>query len=133
VNVPSLAPLACPKGLPRLELANVRAVDGSLAPLAALQGLEVLFVDGHGFEVEEYARLAAGLPNARGARLDCLNPLLSKPAYDAEGNARYPCPKCKRPRVLLTGKGTRMSSLICDAKRVEKHIARWDAARRPFR
>jgi hypothetical protein len=37
VDVPSLAPLAGLTGLRRLELRNVAAVDGSLAPLAALQ------------------------------------------------------------------------------------------------
>jgi hypothetical protein len=132
VMVPSLAPLACLKGLRRLELSNVAAVDGSLAPLAVLQGLENLAVPARAYEVEEYARLAASLPNTRGTRVDCLNPLFSKPEYDEPGKAHLACPKCAQPRVLLTGKGTRVSCLTCDAKRIEKHIARWEAARQPF-
>ncbi len=132
VKVPSLAPLARLKGLRSLELRNVAALDGSLAPLAILQDLEILFVPGKAYEVEEYARLAASLPNTRGTCVDCLNPILTKPRFCAPGEAHFPCPKCAQPRVLLTGKGTRMSCLICDAKRIEKHIARWDAALRPF-
>jgi hypothetical protein len=40
-KVPSLAPLARLEGLQRLELRNVQAVDGSLAPLAVLQSFFV--------------------------------------------------------------------------------------------
>ncbi len=132
VDVPSLAPLAGLTGLTRLELRNVAAVDGSLAPLAALQSLEYLFVPGRAYEVEEYARLAASLPNTRRVPFDCLNPLFSKPEYDAPGKAHLACPRCAEPRVLLTGKRRRMSCLKCDAKRIEMHIARWEAARKPF-
>jgi hypothetical protein len=132
VMVHSLSPLARLKGLRRLELSNVAAVDGSLAPLAALQGLENLCLPGTAYEVEEYAHLAASLPNTRGARMDCLNPLFSKPEYVTPGKAHHPCPRCAQPRVLLTGKGTRISCLTCDGKRIEKHIARWEAARQPF-
>jgi hypothetical protein len=133
VKVPSLAPLARLKGLRRLELRNVQALDGSLAPLAVLHALEHLFIAGNAFAVEEYARLAASLASARGTRMVCLNPLFSKPEYDAPGQAHFPCPKCARSRVLLTGKGTRISCLTCDAKRIEKHIARWEAVRLPLR
>jgi len=129
VRVPSLAPLARLTRLRCLELSNVAALDGSLAPLAVLQDLESLFVPAHAYEVEEYARLAASLPNTRA---DCLNPLFTKPEYDASGEADFPCPKCAQPRVLLTGRRTPMSCLVCDAKRIEKHIARWAAARQPF-
>jgi hypothetical protein len=132
VRVPSLEPLAKLTRLKRLELSNVAAIDGSLAPLAALRDLEWLFVPSHAYEVEEFARLAASLPNARGARLDCLKPVFSEPHNDGLGKPQFPCPKCNQSRVLLTGRGTRMSCLVCDAKRIEKHLARWEAARQPF-
>ena len=132
VKVPSLAPLARLKGLRRLELLNIEARDGTLAPLAALDGLQDLFVSARAFDVEEFARLAASLPNTHGARADCLKPIFSMPPYDDSKKAHLPCPRCGQPRVLLTGKGTRVSCLTCDANRIEKHVARWEAARRPF-
>ena len=132
VKVPTLGPLARLKGLHRLELRNVEALDESLAPLATLKGLQHLFISGRAFEVEQYARLASSLPNAQGERANCLNPLFTKPTYEAPGKAHLPCPKCSQPRVLLTGKGTPVSCLTCNAKRIEKHIARWEAARKPF-
>jgi hypothetical protein len=132
VKVPSLSPLTRLTGLCRLELSNVEAIDGSLAPLAVLQGLQHLFISARAFEAEEYARLAASLPNTQGARADCLNPLFTKPKYFSNGEAHLPCPKCSQPRVILTGKGTPVSCLTCNAKRIEKHIARWEAAREPF-
>ena len=132
VKVPNLQPIARLKRLRRLELFNIEACDGSLAPLAALKGLTHVFISARAFEVEQYARLAASLPNTQGTGADCLNPLFTKPNYEAPGKAHLPCPKCSQPRVLLTGKGTRISCLTCDAKRIEKHIARWEAAREPF-
>ena len=132
VKVASFSPLSRLSGLRRLELFNVEAIDGSLAPLAVLQGLQHLFISARAFEAEEYARLAASLPNTQGAGADCLNPLFTKPKYFSNGEAHLPCPKCFQPRVILTGKGTPVSCLTCNAKRIEKHIARWEAAREPF-
>jgi hypothetical protein len=132
VKVPSLSPLRRLTGLHRLELFNVEALDGSLAPLAVLPGIQHLFISARAFEAEEYARLAASLPNTQRAGADCLSPLFTKPTYFSNGEAHLPCPKCSQPRVILTGKGTAVSCLTCNAKRIEKHILRWEAAREPF-
>ncbi len=133
VKIPSLAPLAALKGLQSLELSNVRATDDTLAPLAALQELKHLFVPTKAYEVEEYARLSASLPLTRGVRrVECLKPVCCETSRDTNGQAQFPCAKCGQPRVVLTGKGTRMSCLICDSARIEKHIERWERARQPF-
>ena len=132
MKLPSLSPLVRLPGLQRLELLNISTRDGSLAPLAKLQGLKALFLAGSAFEVEEYARLAASLPDVRAVRADCLNPIFTQPEYETNGSARHACPKCQKPRVLLTGKRTRVSCLVCDATRIQKHGARWEAAKQPF-
>jgi len=132
LKLPSLSPLVRLQGLRRLELLNVSTLDGSLAPLAKLPALKALFLTGSAFEVEEYARLAVSLPEVRGVRANCLNPIFTQPAYETDGSARHACPRCQRPRVLLTGKRTRVSCLVCDAQRIQKHVARWEAAKQPF-
>ncbi|MDR3633078.1 MAG: hypothetical protein P4L84_04525 [Isosphaeraceae bacterium] len=125
VKLQSFAPLGRLDSLRRLELRNVRAADGSLAPLAALRGLEHLFLPTNEYEVEEYARLASALPAAQGR---CLNPLW-EPGHDEAGAPRFACPKCGGPQVFLTGKETRRSCRVCNAARVDQHLARWNAAR----
>jgi hypothetical protein len=119
-------------GLQRLELLNVSASDGSLAPLARLRRLERLFLPATPFEVEEFARLAATLPKARPVRADWLSPVFCEPSCEVDGHVLFPCRKCGKSRVLLTGKGTRMACPTRDARRIEQHIARGNAARRPF-
>ena len=93
VKVPSLLPLTRLTGLRRLELFNIEAIDGSLAPLAVLQGLQHLFISARAFEVEQYARLAASLPNTQGAEANCLKPLFTKPKFETTGEAHFALPK----------------------------------------
>jgi hypothetical protein len=65
--------------------------------------------------------LAAALPGAEG---HCLQPVF-------EATWAGPCPRCGRPRVVLTAPPPRTPRMACpvdDQPRIERHVAAWNRA-----
>ena len=124
LKVPSFAPLRRIPNLRYLDLSNVRPVDGSLEPLAALRKLRELFAPNF-FAVEECARLSAALPG-----VDCpiLHPIFSDASLDADGRPLFPCDACGGPRLMLTGRPAAVLCPRCDATRIAKRVSRWEIA-----
>src|SRR6185312_15053424 len=104
--VPSLAPLSRLRSLMELNLAKLRAADGSLRPLSTLTNLKDLALPNY-FAVEEFAKLSASLPHIRAG---CLNPVfpLDSPTFR--------CAKCRALKVMLVGKPGRIVCQKCDAR-----------------
>ena len=128
LKLSSLGPLARLRNLRHLTLSNVRPRDGSLAPLHVLTGLRELFLPNF-FEVEECARLAAALPETSGP---VLTPFYTEPSRPAVGAPAFPCANCGGSRVMLTGRPGALLCPTCDAARIAKRVARWEAARSAF-
>jgi len=128
LKLSSLGPLARLRHLRHLTLSNVRPRDGSLAPLHVLTGLRELFLPNF-FEVEECARLAAALPETSGP---VLTPFYTEPSRPAVGTPAFPCANCRGSRVMLTGRPGVLLCPTCDAARIAKRVARWEAARSAF-
>jgi hypothetical protein len=101
------------------------AVDTSsvsdLRPLSKLTGLKSLGISGK-LRFEEYAWLAGKLPNT-----ECR---WFMPYYELAGSGYSHCKTCKQDSmVMLTGKGKPILCKHCDAGKVEKHVAAFNAAR----
>ena len=93
----------------------------SLRPLAALTGLKELSVGGK-LPFEEYAWLAAKLPNTWCRWF--------APYYELAGSGYSNCKSCKQDSmVMLTGKGKPILCKHCDAVKVNRHVASFDAVR----
>lgn len=117
--VPSFAPLSALSNLRWLHLGAIRAGDGLLSPLAALQKLDYLGLPNR-FAYEEFARLAAKLPNARSDRLA---------SYARYHSSVSPCRKCKTHGLVNTnGIGGKWLCPNCDAEALAKHIVRFRSA-----
>jgi hypothetical protein len=127
MKVDTLAPLAELPELEVLQMVNLRVADGSLAPVARLRRLRDLGIPNF-YRLEEFARVAAALPNVNA---HWLNGFFGEgsPA-DPKGS---PCKKCQKPTLTTLGKPTKYLCPDCDAEKVQKHEARWrslvDAAR----
>jgi len=120
MTVESLSPLSNLTRLKFLHLMNLKPLDGSLELLQGLTLLEALECANF-YPMEEFARLAAALPQTHCAWFDPFVPL-----------PHVACKKCgKNELVLLTGKGARTFCQTCDEPRVRKHEdAFWAIARR---
>jgi hypothetical protein len=125
LKVPGLGPLSRLPALRYLLLSNVRPLDGSLVPLHSLERLRELQLPNF-FAVEECARLAAALPEARGA---VLTPFFMQPNRRADGSYTFPCKRCGGPRLMLTGRPASLLCPTCDATRIARRVARWEVAR----
>ncbi len=123
IDVESFAPLAALTTLERLVLIAVRPRDHDLEPIARMTHLRELDVSGvPAFSIEHYARLAAALPTTSGRCLE--------PHGTIVGAGR--CRTCQGQQVLLTGAPPRARKWLCptcQAKPLEAHVARWDAAK----
>lgn len=118
VRIPSLAPLAALQHLERLSLGGLQPRDRDLAVLErlpALRSLDLRAMDDFG--LEDFARLAARLPDVEGR---CLQPYFTIPGLAF-------CRVCKAPEVMLTGARGRRRLLCpsCDAERLAQHVGRW--------
>lgn len=117
--LPSLAPLAALAGLERLSLSTLRVEDGSLAPLAALPKLRWLGLC-NAFPMAEVARLAGRRPDVE---CDLFAPSSGPVASIA-------CKKCKGKTLhQTTGKGLPWLCETCDAERLARHVAEFEAIR----
>ena len=121
MKVKSLAPLSTLRQLRRLHTVSTSVLDRSLEPLANLPHLQ-RFTFGGGYPLEEVARLARAKPRLQGfvRSLWLLRPV---PMSDAVG-----C--CKRCNAWLMGQphgGGRWLCPDCDAARIAKLQAKWDA------
>jgi len=125
LKVPSLMPLTRLPSLRHLTLSNVKPLDGSLGPLHQLTRLRELFLPNI-FEIEECARLSVALPATSGR---ILTPFFSEPSTDADGSPVFGCARCGGPRLMLTGRPASLLCPTCDAVRIAKRVARWEAAR----
>lgn len=117
LKIATLAPLAKLRELERLNLTTVQLDDESLAPLAALPKLRYLGL-ANKFPMEEFARLAGRRPD-----IACDRFVASWGPMDWTV-----CKGCKRKSMhLLTGKGRSMLCAHCDAARLAKHVAAFEA------
>ena len=125
LKVSSLSPLRRLPGLRFLTLSNVRVLDASLRPVASLTELREVRLPNF-FEVEEFARLSAALPNATG---NALTPVFA--AFEDMPAERLPhrCSQCGGPRRMMTGKPAVLLCPNCDAAKMRKRIAQWEAGR----
>lgn len=118
--VPTLAPLAALQGLRWLQLGCLRPAEGGIEPLGRLRALEYLGLP-NWFTVEQFAQLAARLPNTVGSWL--------KP-YARQHPANFRCPKCReRGQVFTAGAPMRRLCPACDAPTLARHMVRYQAAR----
>lgn len=117
LKIATLAPLATLTSLERLSLTTVQLADGSLAPLARLPNLRRLILSNQ-FPMEEVARLAGRRPDV---------------ACDGFVASTGPvswlaCKSCKqRSMHQLTGKGKPWLCEHCDAARLARHNAEFNA------
>lgn len=117
LKVASLAPLAGLQRLERLKLYGVQLEDGSLQPLADLPALQYLDLSNQ-FAMEEVARLAGRRPDLASTSFD---PVTGP-------TTAFACRKCRQHAVYqLTGKGKPWLCNLCDADRIEKHVAAFNA------
>lgn len=117
LDIPSLAPLAHLHALERLTLATVRVAQPSLAPLAGLANLKYLRLC-NAFPMEDVAWLAGRRPDIH---CDSFQPV-SAPVQ------AFGCKQCgRKSMVMTTGKGKAWLCLHCDAGRVERHVAAFEA------
>ena len=115
----SLSPLATLTNLRWLHLGAIRSLDGSLAPLAFLQKLDYLGLPNF-FAFEEFARLAAKLPNTSSDRLS---------PYARYHRSVSPCRNCKTHGLVATnGKGGKWLCPNCDVETLAKHIVKFRLA-----
>lgn len=125
LKVPSLTPLTRLPNLRYLQLSNVRPEDGSLRPLAALQGLRDLHLPNF-FAIEETARLSAALPATKGT---ILTPFFATHHGSVSESSPYSCERCGGTRAMMTGRPASFLCPSCDAAKVRRRVARWEAAR----
>ncbi len=115
MNVHTLAPLASLGSLRHLDLTNLKVRDESLEPLAGLTRLETLQIANF-YTPAAFARLARSLP-----KTEC--PWF-RPVQPLEGVA---CRRCGGPVVVLAGRGAATKCTACDAARIARHVAEFDA------
>lgn len=125
MRVESFAPLARLTGLRHLAIENLRPADGSLRPLAALARLREIHLPNL-FEIEECARLAGALPEATGT---AATPFYAESIAHAGTELLFRCDLCGRSRALMTGRPAALLCPECDAAKVRRRVARWEAAR----
>jgi len=100
----------------------VRPADLDLSSIATMRQLRELEIGGvKEFTLEQFARLAAALPNARGRTLQ---PYTHIPGWT-------PCQRCHGEVVMLNGAPPRSRKFLCrtcHASRLAAHLAKWNAA-----
>jgi hypothetical protein len=122
LKLPTLDPLRHLVSLRSLVLQNVSVGDRSLAPISELR-LSFLFVPNK-FSTEEFARLAAALPDAQFVAFTGF--FTGDPDHPDRALAGN-CPRCDGGMVTTTGRPTKRLCPACDRDKVEKHRARWRA------
>jgi len=125
LKVDTLSSLVRLPGLRFLRLSNVRPADGSLRPLASLTRLRAIDLPNF-FALEEYARLSVALPQAKG---NALTPYFA--AFDGTplNSPPFVCPRCNGARRMMTGRPALLLCPSCDVTKVQRRLARWEAAR----
>lgn len=119
LKLDTLGPLVALQQLEYLCLAAIRVGDGSLAPLQGLKALRQLDLANQ-FSLAEVAALAGQRPDLA---CDLFNPL-SEPVNWMR------CKRCQQHRLVMpTGKGLPWLCLDCDAQRVERLCAEFEAIR----
>ncbi len=124
LKIPSLAPLDRLPNLRYLTLSNVRPADRRLMPLAKLQHLRTLELPNF-FEIEEFARLAAALPETKGR---ALTPFFTEARVTSRGEPVFGCKECGGPKVMMTGRPAVVLCSSCDSTKIAKRVARWELA-----
>jgi hypothetical protein len=124
LKIPSLAPLDRLPNLRYLMLSNVRPADRRLMPLAKLQQLRTLELPNF-FELEEFARLAAALPETRGR---ALTPFFTEARTDSRGEPVFACKQCGGSKVMMTGRPAVVLCSSCDSAKIAKRVTRWELA-----
>jgi hypothetical protein len=123
MKVQSFDPLTRLPNLRYLSLYSIRSTDGSLKPLSMLRNLRDIALPNY-FSVDEFARLAGALPDTKGK---VLTPFFT--ATDGSDKIPWGCKNCGGPRYMMTGKPAVILCPECDKAKMDKRIARWEAAR----
>lgn len=116
LRIESLAPLRSLVHLEKLGISVASIVDESLGPIGDLPSLKYLQISNQ-FNMEEIAKLAGKLPS-----VDCdrFQPIGAPVDWKQ-------CKKCGgHTLVPLTGKRKPWLCTVCDAKRIEKHVAEFN-------
>jgi hypothetical protein len=129
LSVASLEPLAELEALEELRCVSVRVRDGSLAPLGKLRRLKMLSLPCNVASTEEFARLAARMPNVSCAEF---HPYVR---YDgvimpSGTDAVAALDEIGDDMVLVTGKGKPLLNARSDRERLLRYCASFEAARR---
>ncbi|WP_150048571.1 leucine-rich repeat domain-containing protein [Methylomonas rhizoryzae] len=118
-NVGSMEPFAEMTWLKSLAIDTTHVK--SIRPLARLTQLENLDIGGR-LPFEEYAWLSAKLPNT-----DCR---WFSPYLELSESGYSPCKTCgQKAMVMLTGRGKPVICKFCEADKLNKHVAVFNAAR----
>lgn len=116
MKVRSFRPLGRLSGLKFLGLLSLRVDDGSLEPLQTLDNLVELSLAGNLASWDEYARLAAALPNT-----ECH---WFKPFVEFSAGT---CDRCgQSDQVMFTGKRQPTLCRSCDVVKVDKLVERFE-------
>jgi hypothetical protein len=124
LKIPTLAPLDRLPNLRFLTLSNVRPADRQLMSLGKLRHLRTLELPNF-FELEEFARIAAALPLAKGRGL---MPFFTEPRTNSHGEPVFSCKQCGGARVMMTGRPAVLLCQDCDSAKIAKRVARWEVA-----
>src|SRR5687768_9573516 len=123
-RVPTLAPLAKLRNLRSLHLTGVRVEDGSLSTLTTMKNLRDLTL-ANWFSTEEFAKLAAALPDLNAPGYQSMWWIPPRPAHQSDWDA---CDRCKAfTRGMTIGKPAKKLCPRCDEAKIAKFAARWDA------
>jgi hypothetical protein len=121
----SFDPLANLSHLEYFELSGMKPREGTLEPFTHLKSLKKLEMDNL-FTLEEYARLAVGLPNAEG--------LFHSPYHFTTGDEYLKCKRCGGlDLVVLMGKKRgAMSCRSCNPNALDEHLAEFEELKQKF-
>ena len=122
----SLEPIMRLPGLRYLRLSNARPIDGRLEPLSRLQHLRELDLPNF-FELEEVARLSGALPDVKSNTLTPVFAPVQGGAIPAD--SPYRCERCGGRKQMMTGKPASLLCPMCDEKKFQRRVARWEIAR----
>jgi hypothetical protein len=128
LEVASLEPLSRLTNLEQLFLICIRADEPSLAPLARLGKLKRLRIQTNLAPMEEYARLAAALPDTEGDSLRGFKTLRRPLPPDVDLlDVIDELPEDEQ--VIMIGKGGRRFRVATDRKRIVDQLLRFSAVR----
>ena len=132
IEVATLRPLSRLVNLEHLFLICMRLDEPSLTPLVALKKLKRLRIQSNMASMEEYARLAAALPDVESETLRGFKTLRRVLPGDVD-LLEVIDELDPEEQVVMVGKGGRRFKVATDRDRIVKELLRFHAARNSFR